>query len=262
MNNQTLLKKGSTLLAASLVLAMGVGFSGCGQGFSAQGLQSAANGSSGIGDNIGGGSNGGSGNSGSSSQEAFKSYSTEGRVAGGQEDDREVFDIDKENKMLIVHLPISANPFLDGMQLTVTIKEIPGAELIVGPNAAGTKTQVTIKVPLSHVLNGVDFIPPSKLPNGDNLPAIADGELPSVAVNLSKLGNINASIYLAPSVVGLYVNSPVNPYLQLTFPIRNKAKTKIWGYFSTVPAKGNYQGGFFISVTLPDDLARIIDDIL
>ena len=256
MNIHSFFKKGSPLLIASLIL----GLSGCGQGFSAAGSHSLANGSSSVG---GGTSDGGyNPGSGSSASEAFKSYPSDARINGGAEDDRSVVEIDKDAKMLIVHLPISANPFLDGAMMTVPINEIPGASVIVGPNADGSKTEVSVRVPLSYVLNGVNILPSTRLPNGDPLPAIADGELPSVAVQLSKLGNVNATVYLAPSVVGLYVNSPVDPFFQLTFPIRNKSKTKTWGYFSTVPKKGNYQGGFFISAKLPDDLARIIDDIL
>ena len=257
MNIQTLTKKTNLALLLTLT-TLSLGLAGCGQGFTASNSSSLGNGALSPQPDYGGGSGN---NGGSSADAAFKNYSTDGKVNGGAEDDRSVLEIDKVNKLLIVHLPISANPFLDGLQLTSPISEIPGAILIVGPNAAG-KTEVTLKVPLSYVLRGVDILPSTKLPNGDDLPAVADGELPSVAVQLSKLGNINATVYLAPSVVGLYVNSPINPYLQLTFPIRNKAKTKTWGYFSTVPAKGNFQGGFFISIALPDDLARLIDDVL
>lgn len=263
MKIQNLIKKLSKPTAPALLLSLGavlsIGLTGCGQGFSASDAVGLTNGAQ-SGSNSNGGTSGGNG--GSTADAAFKNYSTDGKVNGGAEDDRSVLEIDKVNKLLIVHLPITANPFLDGLQMTTPISEIPGAVLVVGPNASGTKTEVTLKVPLSYVLHGVDILPSTRLPNGDALPAVADGELPSVALQLSKLGNINATVYLAPSVVGLYVNSPVNPLIQLTFPIRNKAKTRTWGYFSTVPAKGNFQGGFFISIALPDDLARLIDDVL
>ncbi|MEK7356360.1 MAG: hypothetical protein AAB250_07915, partial [Bdellovibrionota bacterium] len=91
---------------------------------------------------------------------------------------------------------------------------------------------------------------------------VPDGELPSTAVQLTRT-NTKATIYLAPSMVGVFVNSSFNPYIDLTLPIRNEARTKTWGYFSTISEKnGAGSGGFFIAIKLPDDIARILEDIL
>jgi hypothetical protein len=253
MNIQTLTKKAAPVL----MMALAIGLTGCGKGFSAASNLSNINGGSSVNDGSGAGTGGST-----PADTAFKNYPTDVMVNGGAEDQREVVEIDKVNKLLIVHLPISGNPFLSGMELNVPLKEIPGATLAVGPNADGSKTEVTLTIPLEHVLRGIDILPTTRLPNGDPIPAVPDGELPSLAVQLSRLGNVNATVYLAPTVVGVFVNSPISLPLQLTFPLKNKARTKTWGFFSTVPAKGNYQGGFFISVKLPDDLARIIDDVL
>lgn len=241
-----------TLLVATALLA-----SGCGQGFSpAAGLLSNSNSSLG---------NDGSGSVPappvSDSDSAFKSYPSDGAISGGTYDQQQVITIDKEKKELVIYLPMIQIPILDSFVSNSPIPQIPGA-VIGSEKLPDGSSAVALRIPLSKLLNGVESLPASRLPNGDPLPAIPDGELPSIAVQLSKRGNAKASIYLAPSVVGIFVNTSFDPRFPITLPIRNQARTKTWGYFSTVPAKGTYQGGFFLSFALPDDLARILDDIM
>ncbi|RYZ76882.1 MAG: hypothetical protein EOP05_03655, partial [Proteobacteria bacterium] len=106
MNIQTLTKKTNLALLLTLT-TLSMGLTGCGQGFTASNSSSLGNGALSPQPDHGGGSGN---NGGSSADAAFKNYSTDGKVNGGAEDDRSVLEIDKVNKLLIVHLPISANP--------------------------------------------------------------------------------------------------------------------------------------------------------
>jgi hypothetical protein len=242
-------------LSSVVLVAITLGLTGCGQGFQAASAptDSANNGSSSIGGPSGSGG----------SQDAFKALAVDGTVSSYP--DTQVIELDKTNMMLIVRLP-SPLPVSTFTTVSAPINQIPGATVSVEPLASGGSALV-LRLPLSAVVKGVAFAAPSKLPNGDPLPGVPDGELPAVAVTLSRVGSINPTIYLGPSVVGIYVNSPTAipaiPVIgSFTLPIRNAAHTRTWGYVSTVPAKTSDKGGFFVSLALPDDIARVIDDVL
>lgn len=232
----------SPLTIAFATLAL----TGCGQGFkSASGAGATSNSSSSL---IGT----------PQAQTSFQSLTVDGTVSGY--DSTQVIEIDKKNMMLIVRLP-SPIPSLMFTSAVMPIDKIPGATISAEPLSGGGSA-LTVRIPLSALIKGIAFASPSHLPNGDALPGVPDGELPSVAVNLSKAGSMNPTIYLGPSVIGIYVNSPYSLPIGLTLPIRNKAHTRTWGYVSSIPAKGADKGGFFVSLALPDDIARIIDDVI
>ena len=199
---------------------------------------------------------------GAATKNEWSALSVEGTVATGRWENSKVIELDKANKMLVIRMPMAANPFIDGNLLELPVKDVPGIQMSLEPMQDGGSVLV-LRVPLKYVAKGVDFLPAARLPNGDPLPAIADGELPSFAVSLTNLAAIKATVYLGRSTVGMFVNTPFDPTFNFTAPIRNSASTRIWGYLSSIRAKSEaVQGGFFISLALPDDIARIIDNNL
>lgn len=248
------MKNGASRIALTFGAIACLALTACGPSF-----QAVENLTSGGGNNNG--NNGSSGGGGSTNpNQEFQNLKVDGTVSGGSYGDNEVVSIDKDKKQLIVRFPILATPFMDP-SLLVQVPQITGASFTMETMPDGSPT-LALRIPLDKVLRGVDFLPPTRLPNGDPLPGVPDGELPAAAVQLTRTST-KATIYLSPSYVGVYVNSEFDPFIALTLPIRNQARTKTWGYFSTIPAKGpTVPGGFFISVKLPDDIARIIDEVL
>jgi hypothetical protein len=206
------------------------------------------------------GSLSGGGTNGGSTSGDWSAISMEGSINGGRFDRTKVVDIDKTAKTLVVRLPFIAGVQI-GIEAPLPIKEIPGATIGIEPNTDGSSALV-LRLPLAKVLRGVDFLQPGRLPNGDPLPAIAAGELPSLGLSLSRWADLKGALYLSPTDVGLFVNTKFDPTIRLTMPIRDQARTKTYGYFTSIPAKPGFDGGFFISIALPDDLARAIDDLL
>jgi hypothetical protein len=238
-----------TIFASSLAALS----TACSPGFSAGTSTSCtstacANGSLGSGDGIG------------TPAPGWDSVSLDGSITGGRFDKAKVVEIDKVAKMLIVRLPFIAGISI-GAQIPVSIPEIPGTTVGIEPNTDGSSALV-LRIPLAAVLKGVDTLPSSRLPNGSPLPAIPEGELPSVGLTYNNSGTLKGALYLSPTVVGLFVATKFDPYIQLTLPIRDAARTRTFGYFTSIPAKSGYDGGFFVSIALPDDLARAIDDLL
>ncbi len=187
-----------------------------------------------------------------------------GSVGGNSEfKGSQVLKLDKVNKELVITLPLPADGYLNDTQLSLDLPKFPGTKVQLDPMEDG-KAALTLHVPLASLVKGVDFGDPTKLPNGRPLPGVPDGELPSEAVRLTNLTDISATIYLGKNVVGVFVNSPLDPLADLSFPIKNQDQTKTWGYLHTLKAstfRGS-DGGFFIAVALPDDIARIIEDNL
>ena len=193
-------------------------------------------------------------------QPGWESVSMDGSINGGRFDRTQVVSIDRATKSLVVRLP-----FIPGVQVGIEaplpIRELPGASIGVELSPDGT-SHIVLRLPLERVLRGVDFLPKGRLPNGDRLPAIPEGELPSLGLSFNRNPDLRGALYLSPTVVGLFINTKFDPYIRLTLPIRDQARTKTYGYFTTIPAKAGSDGGFFLSVALPPELARSIDDLL
>lgn len=202
-----------------------------------------------------GGNGGGIGN-----QPSWESISMDGSINGGRFDRTKAVEIDKVAKQLVIRLPFIAGIQI-GVQVPTQIPELPGATIGIEPGADGASSLV-LRLPLDKVLRGVDFLPKGRLPNGDALPAIPEGELPSLGLSFNNQRDLRGALYLSPTVVGLFINTKFDPYIRLTLPIRDQARTRTYGYFTSIPAKPSFDGGFFLSVALPDDLARAIDDLL
>jgi len=184
-----------------------------------------------------------------------------GAVVGGSFGTVSVLALDKTNKDLLIRLPMLAGGYLDGASLHLSVPQMGGATLGLEAISTGGSA-LTLRVPLKALMKGLNTgMDAARLPNGDPLPTVASGELPSVNVPIQPARGISAALYMSQAVVAIYVNSPVDPYIGLSYPIRDSSRQHTYGTFSTIPAKSKtVNGGFFISIAIPDDIARVIDD--
>ncbi len=222
-----------------------------------QSLSSVADNSS---QSTGGGSNNGQSNPTTpTTPSAYDKLDMEGYVSGGSYDNNFAVKLDNANNALIVNLPIPAGPFSN---LYVDVPDLKGVKIKTYYDSSN-RPQVALSVPLKYVLRGVTTLPASKLPNGNALPAMPSGEAPSLAFSLNANSENKVYLYIGVNAVGLYIeNSYIPQYIGITMPIKNKAQTKILGYFTIVPKSGNFNGGLFTSFPIPNDIAKIIDDHL
>ncbi|WP_413290316.1 hypothetical protein [Bdellovibrio sp. HCB337] len=185
----------------------------------------------------------------------YQKLQYKGFVSGGNNDGSLVIDIDKTANALLIILPLQMNPYIDSAE--GEIPDLPGVKFMTYKDDKGASF-FAVSVPLRYVLKGASFLNPARLPNGDPLPQVASGELPSLALAVPGKNNVKFHFYIGVNVVGVYVSSPYDPYLPLHFPIRRGVETI--GYFHTVPAKSGFDGGFFLNTQMPDSVAAIIDD--
>lgn len=254
-------KQRQPLLAACLMILSTVllgSMLGCG----GSGFQTKSTCDTDCGTNTGaGGTSGDDPNSGSGGNQAWKNLDVEGTISGGRYAQTPVLTLDKDKKLLKLKLPMIPSPYL------ILTRELPIAEIegskITWESLPDGSTAMVLTIPLEAYLKGLSFRRKDKLPNGEDLPGIAGGELPSLAIGLVPGRDIKATIYLGPSTLAVFVNTPFDPTIRTpAIPIRDQTMTRTLGYFAIIPAVGNFEGGFYISAALPDDISRIIDDIL
>lgn len=252
MMTQTIKRTGRVSVA--VLCASVLALTGCGSSFQSSGSAGASN--------TPGGNNGSGGGTPGGNQE-WEKLSMDGKLSFGRFGGRRVVSIDKVTKELVVSLPMPANSFIDGLSIAAPVPQIPGAKFGLEAIPGGGSALV-LRVPLSHLLQKVAFTEPSKLPNGDPLPRIADGEMPSIAVQLNEIKNIKATFYLAVQTLGIFVNTPFDPFFTMEIPIMSEDGVRTLGYLHLIPAKkaplAPADGGFFLSIQIPDEFARIIDD--
>lgn len=189
----------------------------------------------------------------------IQSMNLDGFISGGPFDQHQAIHFNKISGKLLINLPLSANQFLSA-GMSMELPQLPGVELVSSADNQGNM-YLSIAVPVKYITRGLQAVNPAKLPNGDPLPQIAGGELPELAFTLNASHNTRLYIYIGVDIIAVYFESKFDPYIKLTYPIRNQSRTKVVGYFSTVPAKKpQYQGGFFITTQLPLELAQILDE--
>ena len=191
----------------------------------------------------------------------WQNLSVAGKLTSGRFSGTQVLSLDKQTKELILTLPTPANPDFDAIKTEILLGKVPGMRLRIDP-VAGGGSRVMLRVPLRALIKGVEFGPQSSLPNGDPLPAILGGQMPLTSVPVPNLKDFAVAVYLTRSGVGLFVPTKFNPAVALSFPSKSDDGRRLWGQLSTIPAKQNFDGGFFISAHLPEDITRVIDDIL
>ncbi len=233
------------ILSSVAVIAIAISTGACGQDL-ARSLAAAAGQSSG-------------GNNGSSAQvtDPYKGIDTQGaasNILGSQS-----FSIDKVTQTLKLSFNLPVN--LGGGSMQFNIDEIPGAFLAIGPDPSNGKWTLSFNIPLSHLVKGIGIIGPTTLPNGEALPGVPGGEPPRIAAHITR-GNVNIYIYASVKYFGIFVPTHgFNPFIDYSFPLKNKAGNKIMGYFSTVSAQNGFDGGVFLSLVFPPELAAVLDSL-
>lgn len=190
---------------------------------------------------------------------AYDKMDLNGYVGGGTYENEKVLGIDKANNALLLYLPLPgafSNLYIDVPQVKgVQIKTVMDSQ---------QKARVAVSIPLRLLVKDrVTTLPATKLPNGNNLPMMPSGELPSLGLGLNPNSDNKVYLYFGVNAVGMFIESSLFPaFLGLTYPLKNAAATRTLGYFTIVPKSGAYNGGLFLSFILPNDLAKIIDDHL
>lgn len=205
-------------------------------------------------------SSGSDGNSPLPSQpSAYDKLQMSGYVSGGNYDGDQVMALDKENNALLLYLPVPGIFFNFYADKTA----VNGVKIVTQMNSQ-QKARVAVSIPLRLLVKDkVQTIGAGTLPNGDLLPQVASGEAMTLGLSLNLTSKMPLYTYFGVSAVGIFLESSFFPeYIGMSMPIKNKNGLGAWGFLTIVPKKGSHNGGLFLSVKLPNDIARIIDQHL
>lgn len=186
---------------------------------------------------------------------AFKGF-----INGGPANDKLAVDLDLPNEAILIDVPLII-PYLTMPEGIMNLKDLSGAKIYTYTDV-GLRSHLVLSVPLKYLVKGVDFLNKGRLPNGDPLPGIPSGELPSLSIRLPFADNSEVRLYIGVTVIAIFVTSKVDPYIPMTFLVRNKEQTKIIGSFSLIPEKNAYSGGLFLAAAFTDEVARVLEEYL
>ncbi len=192
----------------------------------------------------------------------FDVQALNGSVEGGPANQQTAIYYDISEHAILVRVPM---PGMTG-SVDVPIPNVPGSRVYID-NTNPALPVLVVSVPGIYVLGHLGFTPdqvgldPSILPNGQPLPFTPGGEPPRISFLVPNISQV-VRIYLGVNVIGVFAEIPLDPTVEITFPIRNKAKTETIGYFSTVRRRTPFNGGFFVSLNMPTRIAGLLDDYL
>ncbi len=174
------------------------------------------------------------------------------------------FDFDKTRGEFIVMIPMpSTVMFAPTGSISSKYPDITVGSLF---DPTTGKMKVAVRIPVKYIIKGLQFVAPSKLPNGDPLPAMPAGvgELPALGLTFPAQNNTEITLYIGINAIGLFVTLPDKASLpipfNLTFPLKNQDKTRTFGYLTYVAAKPTFPSGLFLSTGVPASFARILED--
>lgn len=181
-------------------------------------------------------------------------------VGGTSYENEQVVSLDKANNALLLFLPLPPGPF---SSVYIDVPNVKGVKIATALDSQ-QKARLAVSIPLKLIIKDKVTLPPANsLPGGRSLPMMPSGEFPSLGLGLNQNSDKKVYLYFGVNAVGLFLESSYFPeYLGITAPIKNKAGTRTLGYFTIVPKAGANNGGLFLSLLLPKDLAKIIDDHL
>jgi hypothetical protein len=183
----------------------------------------------------------------------------DGFVSGGAYSGQLVVDIDRDQQSLRLTLPI---PLLVPLIAPIELAEAPGAYLYSFTNPDGSMA-LALNMPLRYIIRDAAFTSGQRLPSGDPLPFIPAGELPGFGIDFPQMPKYRIHIYIGVNVAAAFVELPdLGLPIGGIFPIKNKAKTKVVGAFGYILPKQKSPGGMYLATQIPDDLARLIDELI
>lgn len=182
-----------------------------------------------------------------------------GFISGGSNDKKQVLFLDTEKGELLLKLPLGKNISVNLFDMQVS--KLPGVRIYTSTDFNTNEKSIVLAIPLRYVLRNVTTIPAGRLPNGDALPDMPGGEMPTLGLTVDESKKVRAHLYVGADAVGLFIESSFNPVIPVGFDIISKTQQKV-GIFALVPKKGEHQGGFFLGIRLHQTLARALDQFI
>lgn len=187
----------------------------------------------------------------------FPDVTLKGHIVGGNYSSFQSIQLDKKTESLILTIPLSSNSYLEKLNKELTTHK--GVKIAIIQDNYGVY-YLSVQIPLTYIMRGASINNKQKLPNGDPLPGVPEGQLPTIEIPLIKKNKVILHIYIDKNIAAFFIESPFNPYVSALYKIKDEFELNTVGYFAIVPEKNKFQGGFFVSVKLPPSISKALDD--
>ena len=179
----------------------------------------------------------------------LQSLNLNGNISGGVHDETPAISYDPEKQKVKLSLPLTGGAFLDPTAENLPIEGLNGSTIAIVDPQTGVTT-LELEIPLGLIQQVPSGLPTSNtLPNEQEIPTFQEGQYSYAEMLIDEESETQVRIYASNGHIGLYMSSPINPYVSLSYPVLN-SDNQILGYLSQVPAVGHHPGGFFLSLIL------------
>jgi hypothetical protein len=135
-----------------------------------------------------------------------------GFISGGIADRVQVLSLDAVKGELLISLPLGKSISVNLPEMP--IEKLPGARVYSSTSSDGTK-YIVMAIPLKYVLRNVTTIPAGRLPNGDALPNMPAGELPTIAFSVANSSKVKIHLFVGMDAVAIFVDISLNTLICL-----------------------------------------------
>ncbi len=155
--------------------------------------------------------------------------------------------ISEDERNLVISLP-APNLFQNWER---EVPSLPGAKM-KAITRSDDKSFLELYYPLYLLITDFSNWKKSKLPSGNSIPGIPNGQAASASFDIDK--EHKAHVFFNKGVVGLLLNVPYDPMLAMTIPIKNKL-----GNIYTIPKENSEFGAILLTLTLPQKIMQALE---
>lgn len=164
-----------------------------------------------------------------------------------------IVQLDSNNDTVHVSIPLGPfNPWT-GTSVQDAFAGLPGVQVEVVTNQYGS-SWLDVSIPQSLLIGGISAAP-GRLPSGDSLPGVPNGELPRVETTLP--GSHKLFFYLGLNRIAFFLPLSISTPFTIRFPIWNSDRTRLLGEIWLLPPRNGHSGGIYLVFFIPDDWLNI-----
>ena len=175
-----------------------------------------------------------------------KTLDLNSKISGGVHSGKSAISFDKASKKLKLSLPLTGASYLKS--INKPLENLSNASLkFVQPEPSVTR--IDLEIDLNNLLQNHNIPSTNTLPNGQPIPLFDDEAYGYYDVDVS--GSL-VRVYLSKGHLGIFVESPFDPYTSVSYPFVNK-DDQVVGYMTQIPALAQHSGGFFSGLVLSEE---------
>ena len=169
-------------------------------------------------------------------------------ISGGVHDGAQSVTMNLKDNIITLSLPLTGGSYISAQQESYDLEGVSGGSLnFVQPEMGVTRMEVSL--PFALLTQNLNLVQTDSLPNGEQIPTFKSGEHGYLDLDIN---GTPVRVYISKGHLGIYIEAPFDPYVQVSYPSLNNSDQVI-GYYTQIPALAHSQGAFFSSMVLSEE---------